>query len=288
MDLKDRLFLLGQHLAPHHLVSRLVGHIAACRNPPLKNWLISRFVHRYGVEMQDALKQDPLAFDSFNDFFTRELKPGARRFDDAPGCVLSPVDGTISRTGTIESVGIIRAKGHNYGLVDLLGGDAARANPFMGGEFATIYLSPRDYHRVHMPVSGTLQEMVHIPGRLFSVNPLTARHVPRLFARNERVVCHFETEHGPMALVLVGAMIVASIETIWTGPVTPPSSVRRSLSLESVASPAYVDQGHEMGLFKLGSTVIVLFGPGRIRWTQACSLSASVRIGELLALPAQH
>ncbi|SDD95941.1 phosphatidylserine decarboxylase [Cupriavidus sp. YR651] len=283
---RDRLFLCGQYLAPQRLVSRLAGRIASCRLPVVKNWLISRFVRRYGVEMHEAVKQDPLAYDCFNDFFTRELKSGARRFDDTPGGVQSPVDGTISCLGEIADGCIIQAKGHNYGLLELLGGDAERASPYVGGQFATIYLSPSDYHRVHMPVSGRLREIIHIPGRLFSVNPLTARHVPRLFARNERVVCTFETEHGPLALILVGAMIVASIETIWTGPVTPSDSVWSSSWLETSAHPTFIRQGQEMGLFKLGSTVIMLFGPKTIRWTNACSRSESVRVGQLLGIAA--
>ena len=214
MPIKDQLFLASQYLAPHHLVSRLFGYASDCREPAVKNWMISRFVQRYGVDMSEAEQEDALAYDCFNDFFTRALKDGARPLDDEPGSVLCPADGAISQMGAIEHGRIFQAKGHSYGLADLLGGDAERAAPFQGGEFATIYLSPRDYHRVHMPVAGTLREMVHVPGRLFSVNPLTARNVPRLFARNERVVCIFDTEHGPMALVLVGAMIVASIETV--------------------------------------------------------------------------
>ena len=217
MPIKDQLFLASQYLAPHHLVSRLFGYASDCREPAVKNWMISRFVQRYGVDMSEAEQEDALAYDCFNDFFTRALKDGARPLDDEPGSVLCPADGAISQMGAIEHGRIFQAKGHSYGLADLLGGDAERAAPFQGGEFATIYLSPRDYHRVHMPVAGTLREMVHVPGRLFSVNPLTARNVPRLFARNERVVCIFDTEHGPMALVLVGAMIVASMQAVIDG-----------------------------------------------------------------------
>ena len=181
--------------------------------------MISRFVQRYGVDMSEAEQEDALAYDCFNDFFTRALKDGARPLDDEPGSVLCPADGAISQMGAIEHGRIFQAKGHSYGLADLLGGDATRAAPFQGGEFATIHLSPRDYHPVRL-VGGTRNGPSRA-GRLFSVNPLTARNVPRLFARNERVVCIFDTEHGPMALVLVGAMIVASIETVWAGLVTP-------------------------------------------------------------------
>ena len=207
MPIKDQIFLASQYLAPHHLVSRFFGVASDCREPAVKNWMISRFVRKYGVDMREAQQEDALAYDCFNDFFTRALKPDARPLDEEPGGVLCPADGAISQMGAIEHGRIFQAKGHSYGLADLLGGDTDRAAPFQGGEFATIYLSPKDYHRVHMPVAGTLREMIHVPGRLFSVNPLTARNVPRLFARNERVVCIFDTEHGPMAVVLVGAMI---------------------------------------------------------------------------------
>ncbi|MBO9353858.1 phosphatidylserine decarboxylase [Bordetella petrii] len=287
MLFKDQLFLASQYAAPHHLVSRLMGLAADCRTPAIKNWMISRFVRRYGVDMSEAQLQDPLAYDTFNQFFTRKLKPGARPLDTEPDAVLCPADGAISQLGPIEHGRIFQAKGHSYSLTTLLGGEPARAEPFMGGDFATIYLSPRDYHRVHMPCAGTLREMVHIPGRLFSVNPLTAGHVPELFARNERVACLFDTEHGPMAMVLVGAMIVASIETVWAGLVTPHKRLVRAQRYDEAArAPIHLDRGAEMGLFKLGSTVIVLFGPNRVRWTDTPSVRGPVRMGELMALPA--
>jgi phosphatidylserine decarboxylase len=286
MLFKDQLFLASQYAAPHRLVSRLMGLAADCRTPAIKNWMISRFVRRYGVDMSEALVQDPLAYDTFNQFFTRKLRADARPLDTEPGAVLCPADGAISQLGPIEHGRIFQAKGHSYSLTSLLGGDPARAEPFMGGDFATIYLSPRDYHRVHMPCAGTLREMVHVPGRLFSVNPLTATHVPELFARNERVACLFDTEYGPMAMVLVGAMIVASIETAWAGLVTPHKrQIRAQRYDEAARAPIHLDKGAEMGLFKLGSTVIVLFGPGRVRWTDTPSVRGPVRMGELLALP---
>jgi len=287
MLFKDQLFLASQYAAPHHLVSRLMGLAADCRTPAIKNWMISRFVRRYGVDMSEALVQDPLAYESFNQFFTRALKPDARPPDTEPGAVLCPADGAISQLGPIEHGRIFQAKGHSYSLAGLLGGDPRRAEPFAGGDFATIYLSPRDYHRVHMPCDGTLREMVHVPGRLFSVNPLTASHVPELFARNERVACLFDTEYGPMAMVLVGAMIVASIETVWAGLVTPHKRHVRAVRYDEAArAPVHLAKGAEMGRFKLGSTVIVLFGPGRVRWTDTPSVRGPVRMGELLALPA--
>lgn len=287
MPIKDQLFLASQYLAPHHLVSRFFGYASDCREPAVKNWMISRFVRKYGVNMSEALQEDPLAYDCFNDFFTRALKDGARPLDEEPGAVVCPADGAISQMGAIEQGRIFQAKGHSYGLADLLGGDTERAAPFQGGQFATIYLSPKDYHRVHMPVAGTLREMIHVPGRLFSVNPLTARNVPRLFARNERVVCIFDTEHGPMAVVLVGAMIVASIETVWAGLVTPHKRRIRSVRYDAAArAPIHLEKGAEMGRFKLGSTAIVLFGPDKIRWADTPSVLGPVRMGELLALPA--
>ncbi|AKQ55607.1 archaetidylserine decarboxylase [Bordetella hinzii] len=287
MSIKDQLFLASQYLAPHHLVSRAMGLLADSRAPEIKNAMISRFVRRYRVDMSEALVEDPRAYASFNDFFTRALKPDARPLDDDESNIVSPADGAISQLGPIQAGRIFQAKGHSFGLSALLGGDAERAAPFEGGDFATIYLSPRDYHRVHMPVTGTLREMIHIPGRLFSVNPLTASHVPELFARNERVACIFDTEYGPMALVLVGAMIVASIETVWAGLVTPHKRQVRSLRYDSQArQPITLARGAEMGRFKLGSTVIVLFGPRRIRWLDTPSVRGPIRMGETLALPA--
>ncbi len=288
MPIKDQLFLASQYLAPHHLVSRCFGYASDCREPAVKNWMISRFVRRYGVDMREAIQEDPFAYESFNAFFTRALKPEVRPLDDEPSAVLCPADGAISQLGAIERGRIFQAKGHSYSVTELLGGDTERAAPFQGGEFATIYLSPKDYHRVHMPVAGTLREMVHIPGRLFSVNPLTARNVPNLFARNERVACLFDTEYGPMAVVLVGAMIVASIETVWAGLVTPHKRAVKSTRYDAEArAPIHLEKGAEMGRFKLGSTAIVLFGPNQIRWADTPSVLGPVRMGEMLALPKQ-
>ena len=284
MSGKDWLFLTAQKLAPHHLVSRLAGGVASCQRPLfLKNWIIRSFARRYGVEMDDAARQNLLDYKSFNDFFTRELRADARPLDDAPGGVLSPVDGTVSQVGSIRRGRLIQAKSHDYSLIGLLGGDEDRARPFVDGEFSTIYLSPTDYHRVHMPVEGTLREVVHVPGRLFSVNPLTASKIPDLFARNERVICLFDTALGPMAVIMIGAMVVASIETIWTGAVTSGRTARGLVDLRSSPVPRHVYQGSEIGLFKLGSTVITLFGAGRINWSGKCFSSRRVRVGELLA-----
>lgn len=286
MLIKDKIFLASQYLAPHRLVSRMFGYASDCREAVVKNWMISRFVRRYGVNMHEAVQEDPLAYESFNAFFTRALKPDARPLDEEPGSVLCPADGAISQLGAVEQGRIFQAKGHNYSVTELLGGSVERAEPFLGGDFATIYLSPKDYHRVHMPVAGTLREMVHIPGKLFSVNPLTARNVPNLFARNERVACIFDTEQGPMALVLVGAMIVASIETTWAGLITPYRRQVRATRYDAAAhQPIHLERGAEMGRFKLGSTVIVLFGSNQIKWADTPSVLGPVRMGETLALP---
>jgi phosphatidylserine decarboxylase len=281
--MKQRLFILSQYLLPHHLLSRLIGHAAECRAPWFKNRLIDWFIKRYQVDMSEAQCEQPSAFEHFNAFFTRALKNGARPLDDSPGAVLCPADGAVSQLGPIEHGRIFQAKGHSFSAVELLGGDAERAAPFMGGAFATIYLSPKDYHRVHMPLTGTLREMVYVPGRLFSVNQTTAQNVPELFARNERVVCLFDTERGPMAVVLVGAMIVASIETVWAGLVTPPKRSLKSVRYDEAArAPISLDKGAELGRFKLGSTAIVLFGPDQVQWAEQLGADSQVRMGQRL------
>lgn len=289
MDFKQRLFIASQYLLPHHTLSRLVGCVAECRQSWLKYPLISAFIKRYQVNMDEAKVKDIGAFAHFNDFFTRELVEGARPLDSSEGAILCPADGAISQLGPIEHGRIFQAKGHSYSALELLGGDAERAAPFMGGEFATVYLSPKDYHRVHMPLAGTLKEMIYVPGRLFSVNQCTAENVPELFARNERVACIFDTERGPMAVVLVGAMIVASIETVWAGMVTPPKRQLRSWRYDASArGPIHLEKGAEMGRFKLGSTAIVLFGKDQVQWAEELSAGSTVRMGQKLAAPASQ
>lgn len=281
--MKQRLFILSQYLLPHHLLSRLVGCLAECRIGWLKNILIKLFAKHYQVDMSQALIEDLTAYEHFNAFFTRALKEQARPLDATPGAILSPADGTISQLGAIEHGRILQAKGHSFSVLELLGGDADTAAPFMGGEFATVYLSPQDYHRVHMPVAGTLKEMIYVPGKLFSVNQTTAENVPELFARNERVVCLFDTEHGPMAVVLVGAMIVASVETVWAGLVTPPKRELRSTRYDAASrAPIELAKGAELGRFKLGSTAIVLFGPQRVQWLDSLDTCSKVRMGQAL------
>lgn len=277
--LKDLLFMVAQYALPHNLLSRLAGCVAECRWPWFKNPLIKWFVKAYQVNMSEAETTDPAAFAHFNDFFTRALKADARPFVSEQGSIACPVDGTISQLGDIEAGRLFQAKGHEFSTYDLLGGSLTLEKQFDGGKFATIYLSPKDYHRVHMPISGTLREMIYVPGRLFSVSPLTTRKIPSLFSRNERMVAIFDTELGPMAMVLVGAMIVASIETVWAGLVTPP---KRQLQKTSYGEPIHLKKGDELGRFKLGSTVVMLFGNDAMDWEQALTPDQSVRMGQLL------
>lgn len=283
--MKDRVFIISQYLLPHHLISRVAGCLAECRVGWIKNAFTNWFVRHFNVDMSQAQIEDPTAYEHFNAFFTRALKTNARPLDPTPGAVLCPTDGAVSQLGPIDNGRIFQAKGHSFSALELLGGDSERAAPFMGGNFATIYLSPRDYHRVHMPLAGTLREMVHVPGRIFSVNQTTAENVPELFARNERVVCIFDTERGPMAMVLVGAMIVASIETVWAGLVTPPKRTLKVTRYDAAArAPIHLEKGAEMGRFKLGSTVILLFGPEQVRWAEHLASLGPVRMGEALTL----
>lgn len=276
------LFIIAQHLIPHHLLSRLVGRLADSRVPWVKNTFIDWFRKQYKVDMSEALEPDPHAYPSFNDFFTRGLRPDARPLDPTPDSVLSPVDGVFSQLGKIEHGTILQAKGHTYTALELLGGDHAIAQHFEGGQFATIYLAPRDYHRVHMPVAGRLLSTTYVPGQLFSVNQCTAENVPNLFARNERLVCLFETAYGPMAMVLVGAMIVAGIETVWAGQIAPPP--RRVTTRHYHPAEANIDlaQGAEMGRFKLGSTVVLLFGREVLRWEEKFGPLVYVQLGNLI------
>lgn len=280
--MKIKLFILFQQLVPQHLLSRLVGMLANCKTPWIKNRFISWFHGHYKINMADAAEENPLAYPNFNAFFTRALKPEARPIDDNPDTLVSPADGAISQLGKIEHGRLFQAKGRHYALTTLLGGDLDRAEPFINGEFATIYLSPKDYHRVHMPISGVLRETVYIPGDLWSVNQVTAAGVDQLFARNERLVAIFDTEIGPMAMVLVGAMIVAGIEVVWQGQVAPPIKAPQVLGKRYDDSLA-LTRGDEMGRFKLGSTVILLFGKDSIRWNPELDAGSPVHLGRGIA-----
>ncbi|MBC3767035.1 archaetidylserine decarboxylase [Neptunicella marina] len=269
---------------PKHALSRLVGKLAAAKMGWLTTWFIKLFIKQYNVNMQEALHPDPAYYTTFNEFFTRELKPGVRTIDDDEQSLIQPVDGAISQLGDIEVDQIFQAKGHHYSLQALLGGDKQLAEPFVDGKFATIYLAPTDYHRIHMPVTGTLTDMIYVPGDLFSVNPLTAQNVPGLFARNERVVALFDTKFGKMGMVLVGATIVASIETIWAGTVTPPTGNKvHHWSYPSRGKNAItLKKGAEMGRFKLGSTVVAVFSPDMLDF-EALESGDTTRLGEKLA-----
>lgn len=259
----QRLKILPQYFVPQHGLSRAAGHLAESTWPAIKNPMIDFFIQRYGIDMSLAAESDPHAYANFNDFFTRSLKEGIRPI--TPEGIACPADGVISQIGRIEHDALFQAKGHYYRLNQLLGRDESAAESFLNGHFVTVYLSPKDYHRVHMPLTGTLKKMIYIPGKLFSVNTLTAQQVPSLFGRNERVVCLFETESGPMAVILVGAMIVASIETVWAGMVTPPKRTLKSINYPQ-DTEITINKGDEMGRFKLGSTAIVLFGKNTVTW----------------------
>lgn len=277
----DKLFVTGQYLAPQLAISRIAGRLADSeRVPGLKNRVVKWFIGRYGVDMNEAVESDPAAYPSFNAFFTRALKPGLRPVDTRDSVMVSPVDGAISQLGAIDDDQVFQAKGQSFSLHALLGGEQARAEAFENGQFATIYLSPKDYHRIHMPLAGTLREMIYVPGKLFSVNPTTAENVPNLFARNERVVCIFDTAAGPMALVLVGAMIVGSVETTWGGIVAPGERRVNVTHYHSLKTPIRFEKGEEMGRFRLGSTVIMVMPRGCVAWNSDQSAGSRVRMGE--------
>jgi len=275
-----RLFILLQHILPHHLLSRCTGLLADLRAPRwLKDQVIGVFVRFFDVDMAEAEEPDYRRYANFNAFFTRPLRPGVRPL--AAADVLCPADGAISQIGRIEQGLLFQAKGRYFTAAELLG-DPQRAAPFRDGHYATIYLSPRDYHRVHMPLAGKLVATTYVPGRLFSVNAATADGVDRLFARNERLVCHFETAVGPMAMVLVGAMIVAGIETVWSGRVAPPPRVPVTIDYQALPEAVALDRGAEMGRFCLGSTVILLFPEGALSWQAECMAGSAVRMGSAL------
>ncbi len=278
----NTLFIFFQHLVPQHLLSRLVGAIADSEWSWLKNTFITWFIKRYNVDMNEAADPEPTNYKSFNAFFTRQLRPEARDIVAENTSIACPADGAISQLGDIQQGRIFQAKGQTYSLSELVGGDDAIASQFDNGKFATIYLSPRDYHRVHMPLSGTLEKMIYIPGDLFSVNSVTAENVPRLFSRNERAVCVFSTDCGPMAVILVGAMIVAGIETVWAGQVAPIKRTISTVDYVSKPQPISLEKGAEMGRFKLGSTAIVLFGADAVQWQSDFSAGSITRMGELL------
>jgi phosphatidylserine decarboxylase len=281
----DTVFILLQRVLPQHLLSRLTGWLAENRTPWLKNFLIARFAAHFNVDMSEAANPELRSYANFNAFFTRPLQAAARPITAPATAIVSPADGAISQLGNIEQGRIFQAKGQDYSVLELLGGDKSRAEVFRAGSFATIYLSPRDYHRVHMPCAGKLSAETYIPGDLYSVNQVTAEHVQRLFARNERLVCYFDTAIGPMAMVLVGAMIVAGIETVWSGQVAPPLRQARRVDYRELPAPVQLERGDEMGRFKLGSTVILLFPEDACSWESRLQANSPVRLGDLIARP---
>lgn len=281
----DKLKIANQYILPKHGVSRLVGKFAAAEMGWMTTKAIEYFIKAYGINMSEAKLENASDFKTFNDFFTRELKDGARTIKEDPAEICYPVDGKISQQGPIVNDTLIQAKGFDYSLTTLLGGDEETAAPFQGGEFSCIYLAPKDYHRIHMPMAGTLREMIYVPGDLFSVSPLTANNIPNLFSRNERVVAIFDTAVGPMAMVLVGATIVASIETTWAGTVTPPAGkdiFRWTYPAEGL-NAIHLEKGEEMGRFKLGSTVICTFPQNSIEFNPQDGAETITRLGEHFA-----
>ncbi len=269
-----------QYVFPQKFLSRLVGGLANCELEPIKNLFIKQFIRHYEVNLDEALIQNPFEFDNFNDFFTRELKAGARPIDADPRILVSPADGTLSEFGTINDGQLLQAKGQFYALKDLLGEVHPWVETFSQGAFATIYLAPKDYHRVHMPFGGELVEMIYVPGRLFSVNQQTAQDIPGIFARNERVICIFQTIHGPMAVILVGAMIVASISVTWHGQVTPPTNEVQTWQYHT--QKIYLEKGAELGRFYLGSTAIVLLPKELMHWQNDKVVGQRIKVGQAL------
>jgi len=279
----DRLAVLAQYLLPKQALTTLAGRLADTEAGSLTTSVIRWFVQRYGVDLSEAVDSNPVSYRSFNEFFTRPLRAGARPLADAD--FICPVDGAISQFGGIEQDQIFQAKGHRYSTTALVGGDGELASRFANGAFATLYLSPRDYHRIHMPVDGRLRRMIHVPGELFSVNPATARGVPGLFARNERVVCVFDGEFGSFVLTLVGATIVGSMATVWHGTVNPPrgGQIREWLYDDR---QVLLKQGEEMGRFLLGSTVVMLFPRDALRFNPTWAPARAIRMGEAMACKA--
>jgi phosphatidylserine decarboxylase len=281
-----RAFVALQHLLPQHGISRLVLAATRSRAPAFKNALIRLFVRGFRPDMSDAVETEPTAYASFNEFFTRALRPGTRPVDTEPNAIVSPVDGTVSEAGPVSEDRLLQAKGHHYTLRALLAGNAAWERTFAGGSFATIYLAPYNYHRIHMPLAGELRESFYVPGKLFSVNRTTANLVPGLFSRNERVFCGFDGGGMPWAIILVGALNVGSMATVWHGDVTPRKHrqvtalpVRDEFGSTTIA-PLALDKGDEMARFNMGSTVILLLPPGAATWNASLVAGRTLRVGE--------
>jgi phosphatidylserine decarboxylase len=276
-----RAFVALQHLLPQHGISRLVLAATRSRAPAFKNALIRLFVRGFRPDLSDAVLTEPTAYASFNEFFTRALRAGARPVDEDPDAIVSPVDGTVSEAGALTADRLLQAKGHDYSLRALLGGNSAWERTFAGGSFATIYLAPYNYHRIHMALAGELRETLYVPGRLFSVNRTTAQLVPGLFSRNERVFCGFDTAGMPWAIILVGALNVGSMATVWHGDVTPRRHREVTpLPVTGVLAPTTLAKGDEMARFNMGSTVILLLPPGAAQWDANLAAGQTLRMGE--------
>jgi phosphatidylserine decarboxylase len=283
-SLRARLFVALQYLLPQHLLSQLVHWLTRTRVRWVKNALIDNFVVNFRPDMSEALQSEPLQFATFNEFFTRALRPEVRPPDPDPNTLVSPVDGSISQIGALDGSWLVQAKGLAYTLESLLAAEASWSAPFQGGSFATLYLAPYDYHRIHMPCAGTLRAAWYVPGALFSVNAATAANVPGLFARNERIVCVFGDGPLQFALVLVGALFVGSMSTVWHGDVTPRTPRRGAqLPLDGALSPLTLARGAELGRFNMGSTVILLLPPGRTAWLPTLAPGGTIRVGQALA-----
>ena len=283
--MKQKLLASIFYILPHHAISWLMFKAARIRWTPLKNFIIRSYTDLNPVKMHEAVEEDMFAYESLNAFFTRALKPECRPYDEDANNWLCPVDGSVSQAQAIKDGRIFQAKGQDYSLLELVGGDKELEQTFRDGHFATLYLSPRDYHRIHMPATGTLKHMRYIPGRLFSVATFVVENIPRLFARNERCVCYFETEQGPMAMILVGAINVSAMETVWHGLIT--SEAKKIKHFDYSDKDIVLNRGNEMGRFNLGSTVIVLT-TGKMAIAENMIAGAEIKLGQKLAVPADN
>lgn len=279
----DRLFAALQYVLPKHLMSRAIYAITRSESPFVKRTFLRIFLGLFDINMAEAAQSDPYAYRTFNDFFTRALKPGVRPIAPEPDIIVSPVDGTVSQCGELLNESIMQAKGQTYSLQELLAGDAESIATYRNGSFACIYLAPYNYHRIHMPYAGTALKNIYVPGDLFSVNASTARAVPRVFARNERLICEFTTPVGRVAVILVGALHVGSIETVHCGEVNPPPRRRKQPEIIAAGVGRSFDKGEELGRFNMGSTVVLLFERGRVHWDAALQPNATVQLGRPIA-----
>lgn len=278
----DRLFAALQYALPKHLLSRFIYSVMRCESPAIRRLIIGNFLRGYAVNMAEAAQSDPYAYRSFNDFFTRALRTDARPITAAADVIAGPVDGTLSQCGDIRAESLVQAKGHYYSLAELLANDTAAIDTYRDGSFACIYLAPYNYHRIHMPFAGRLRSTVYVPGDLFSVNAATVRAVPRVFARNERVICDFDTHAGRMAVILVGALFVGSMQTVHCGEINPPPRRRKSPQLIEQGAGREFTKGEELGRFNMGSTVVLLFQRNRVRWENTLVPELKVKLGEAI------